>query len=239
MNPRSRLQALALLALALASQSAPAEGDPHRGAQQFRQCAACHSLEAGLHLTGPSLAGVVGRRAASAESFTRYSEALRDSGLTWDAETLDRWLAGPTELVPGTSMRVQPLPDPAARRDLIAFLAAAGEGEGAGAGSGGGAGGAMMGGMAPGRLPDLKAVGPNQQVKAITYCPDGYRVTLGTGDTHTFWEFNLRFKSDSSERGPQPGAPVIVATGMRGDRAQVVFAAPEEISAFIRRRCPG
>jgi cytochrome c len=51
------------------------------------------------------------------------------------------------------------------------------------------------------------------------------------------WEFNLRLKTDSSNDGPQAGKPVIVGTGMQGDRAAVVFAAPEEISAFIKSAC--
>ena len=51
------------------------------------------------------------------------------------------------------------------------------------------------------------------------------------------WEFNLRFKTDSSGEGPQSGKPFIVAAGMSGDRAFVVFAGPEEITAFIKRQC--
>jgi len=52
-----------------------------------------------------------------------------------------------------------------------------------------------------------------------------------------FWEFNLRFKTDGSERGPLRGKPVLVSAGMVGDRAQAVFSAPDEISAFIERNC--
>jgi len=55
--------------------------------------------------------------------------------------------------------------------------------------------------------------------------------------TLPFWEFNLRFKTDSSPNGPAPGKPVLVGQGMQGDRAQVVFSAPEEISSFIRKGC--
>ncbi len=77
-----------------------------------------------------------------------------------------------------------------------------------------------------------------QRVTSIGYCGDAYRVTLGTGEIYTFWEFNLRFKTDSSPDGPPSGAPAIVGQGMMGDRAQVVFAAPGEISAFIRKQCP-
>jgi cytochrome c len=52
-----------------------------------------------------------------------------------------------------------------------------------------------------------------------------------------FWEFNLRFKTDSSDKGPEPGHPVLIPASMMGDRAFVIFAAPEEISGFIESKC--
>ena len=64
------------VAVAVAGPAA-AEGDPESGAQHFRVCAACHSLEPGRHLTGPSLAGIWGREAGTVEGFTRYSEPQR------------------------------------------------------------------------------------------------------------------------------------------------------------------
>ena len=78
---------------------------------------------------------------------------------------------------------------------------------------------------------------PKQQVEAIRYCADAYFVTLATGKTFTFWEFNLRFKTDSSKDGPPKGKPAIVRAGMQGDRAFVVFSAPGEISTFVNRQC--
>jgi cytochrome c len=83
--------------------------------------------------------------------------------------------------------------------------------------------GGMMGG---GRVPDLKTLKPNMQVKAITYCHDTYRVTTADGKKRAFWERNLRLKTDSSKEGPQNGAPALVPAGMMGDRADVIFAAP-------------
>jgi len=74
-------------------------------------------------------------------------------------------------------------------------------------------------------------------VTAIRYCRDSYFVTLATGKTLPFWEFNLRFKTNGSPEGPAPGNPVILRAGMRGDRASIVFADPNEISRFIRKRC--
>ena len=83
----------------------------------------------------------------------------------------------------------------------------------------------------------LKEAGPQEQVARITYCQDGYRVATADGKTHIFWEFNLRLKTDSSADGPAPGHPVLLPASMQGDRAFVVFSAPEEISPAIRRAC--
>src|SRR3546814_7194444 len=86
-------------------------------------------------------------------------------------------------------------------------------------------------------LPDLKALGPEQQVAAIRYCGDTYRVTTAAGETLPFWEFNLRFKTDSSDKGPAEGKPALMPAGMMGDRASVIFAAPAEIRGFIQSKC--
>jgi len=92
------------------------------GAALFAQrCMACHSAEPGqISYTGPNLAGVVGRPAASTQF--RYSPALRNSGLTWTPEELDAFLASPLAKVPGTSMYIS-LPDAAQRQAVIAYLA--------------------------------------------------------------------------------------------------------------------
>lgn len=62
-------------------------------------------------------------------------------------------------------------------------------------------------------------------------------MTTADGNTRHFWERNLRLKTDSGQDGPQSGAPAIVPAGMMGDRADVIFAAPEEISKSIEPRC--
>jgi cytochrome c len=88
----------------------------------FAQCMSCHSVEAGKNLIGPSLHGVVGRKAASLPNYA-YSEALKNSGLTWDEATLDKWLANPAKDVPGNKMAFFGMPDPAKRKELIDWLA--------------------------------------------------------------------------------------------------------------------
>jgi cytochrome c len=93
-------------------------GDPGRGKTLYQACEACHSIDE--NDLGPRHRGVVGRRAGSIADYA-YSMALKNSGLTWDETTLDRWLTNPSALVPGTKMFFQ-IGDAQGRADLIAFL---------------------------------------------------------------------------------------------------------------------
>ena len=217
-----------LLVLAARPAFAAPAGDPVQGAQAFRSCASCHSIQPGQNMTGPSLAGVVGRNAGTLQSFHRYSDALKNSGIVWNVETLDAWLSNPAALVPGNDMLFPGMSNAVARRNIIAYLA---EGEAHPVAR---QSGMNMGG---GGLPNLKDASPGRQVKTIRYCEDTYTVRTAANTTLKFWEFNLRFKTDSSIHGPHKGEPVLVGQGMQGDRAQVVFASPAEISAFVKSEC--
>ncbi len=224
-----------LVVLALLACAAGAAGDAKRGAQLFRQCMACHSAADGEHMTGPSLAYVWGKKAAGEQDFLRYSDALKRSGLTWNDESLDKWLAAPQTMVPGTSMTFPGVKQPQARQDLVAYLKALAENKAPVAQEKGGMGG--MRGMGGGKA-DLRKAPPAGQVKSMTYCRDTYTVETADGNSQKIWEFNLRLKSDSSKLGPAPGKPVAVGAGMQGDRASIVFASPKEISEFIKAACP-
>ena len=219
----------AILAAVTSGQSFAA-GDATQGAQTFRYCMACHSAERGVNMTGPSLAGIFGRKAGSLASFHRYSEALARSGIVWDEGTLDAWIRNPAALVPGNQMQFPGIADAAARANLTAYLRKVSEEEISAVPPPGAAG-------TRGGLPDLKAAGVEARIKAIRYCDDTYTLTTAGGRTLKFWEFNLRFKTDSSVRGPRRDEPVLVPQGMRGDRAQAIFADPAEISAFIHKEC--
>jgi cytochrome c len=105
------------------SHSAGAAGEPELGATAFaRACAACHSLEPGRNMTGPSLAGVWGRKAGTLQSFDRYSPALKSSNVTWDAASLDQWLKKPSRFIPHSRMTFPGIADPQTRADLVAYL---------------------------------------------------------------------------------------------------------------------
>jgi len=109
------------LSLCLAS-LARADGSAANGEELFKhKCGTCHSVEAGKNRVGPSLASVVGRPAASIGTYT-YSAAMRRSGLTWDAATLDTYLTNPRAKVPETKMTFPGLPQANDRTDIIAYL---------------------------------------------------------------------------------------------------------------------
>lgn len=207
-----------------------ATGNAQAGARAFGTCASCHALEPGQNLTGPTLAGVWGRKAGTVESFARYSDALKTSNIVWNEQTLDRWLSDPKALVPGNYMVFPGVKDAQARANIIAVLKAASEG------SLDARTAAAATERAP-QLENLKSLGADQQVASISYCRDSYRVTTVAGATTPFWEFNLRFKTDSSDKGPAKDHPVLLPASMGGDRNFVIFSAPGEIGSFVKEKC--
>jgi cytochrome c len=231
---KGTLTALALLALT--AQASAAEGNPARGQRLFGACAACHSLQPDSNMTGPSLANVWNRKAGSLPSFNRYSDALKSANIVWNDKTLDEWIKDPQNIVPGNQMTFAGIKDAQPRADLLAFLKEGTQRGGSQAAQGGGMGG-MSGMMGGGNVPNLKKIDPAESVKAITYCKDTYTVTTANGQTRKFWERNLRLKTDASGDGPEKNAPALIRAGMAGDRADVIFADPSEISPFIAAKC--
>ena len=86
-----------------------------------KRCGGCHSLDRDKE--GPRLAGVYGRKAASVNSF-EYSEALKKAGIIWTDATLDRWLADPEKVAPGTEMMFH-VESAQERAAIIAYLKSA------------------------------------------------------------------------------------------------------------------
>jgi cytochrome c len=227
---------LVVTCLVLTGNIAFAQGDVGRGQRLFQNCGACHSLEPNKNLTGPSLSDVYGRKAGTLESFSRYSDALKSSGIVWDDKTLDAWIANPQAAVPGNEMTFPGIRDRQQRLDLLAFLKQATKpGSAIAQSPHSGMGGMMMGG---GKVPNLKKLDPEDLVRSVRYCKDTYEVTTSDGKKRKFWERNLRFKTDSGPDGPTNGAPALVPAGMAGDRADVIFSAPDEFAHFIQRNCP-
>ncbi len=227
---------VALVAAALFTPMALAgEGDARRGGELYRACIACHTIEPGLHTSGPSLAGLMGRAAGGAEGFVRYSPSLRGAGFDWDAAALDAWLADPEAMAPGNYMVFRGIADEQARTDLVAFLAVAT--------APGGAEKAVAEGLVPaayirGQAPEAIANAPPfARVTAIRHCGDSFFITSADGDEVPYWEKNVRLKIDSAETGPPPGVPVILGAGMRGDRVSVIFSSLAELQSQIGEKC--
>jgi cytochrome c len=116
---------IALVAcLAAPAFAAGAKPDVENGKTTFaQQCGICHAVSnaPGGPVAGPSMVGIVGRKAASVQGFPMYSAALKAYGVTWNAKTLDEFLINPMQKVPGTIMPMM-LADPKTRADVIAYI---------------------------------------------------------------------------------------------------------------------
>jgi cytochrome c len=111
----------AVLGLTQAAEARAADADA--GARVFKtQCGTCHAVVAGRNLVGPSLFGVVGRKAGDLPGF-RYSAANKGADFVWDEARLDPYLANPKAVIPGTSMLYAGLKNDEQRADVIAYLA--------------------------------------------------------------------------------------------------------------------
>jgi cytochrome c len=95
--------------------------DAQHGQQVFQQCTVCHTLDPSGSSLGPSLRGVVNRKAGSLPGF-RYSNAMSRAGFAWTAANLDAYLRDPQAKVPGNHMPFSGLPADKDRADLIAYL---------------------------------------------------------------------------------------------------------------------
>jgi cytochrome c len=120
-NGRMRRTVIAGMLLAASATTALA-ADPAAGEKIFKtQCGICHAVAAGQNRIGPTLFGVIGRTAGGVPGFN-YTADHKKLGITWDAATLDKYLANPRAMVPDTSMVYAGLKDDAERADLVAYL---------------------------------------------------------------------------------------------------------------------
>ncbi|MEK0081847.1 c-type cytochrome [Benzoatithermus flavus] len=108
----------------LAAGTAMADGNAANGEKVFKRCQACHVANADQNRVGPSLHGLFGRKAGTKEGFN-YSEAMKkkgEEGLTWDEETLAKYLEDPKAYIPGNKMAFPGLKKEDEREDVIAYL---------------------------------------------------------------------------------------------------------------------
>jgi cytochrome c len=113
-----------IAAAALCAAAAPAlAADPAAGEKAYAVCKACHRVgEGAKNGVGPTLNGVVGRPAASVEGFN-YSDAMKNSGITWDEANIAEYLKNPKQKIPGNKMAFPGVRDDAKVADIIAYLA--------------------------------------------------------------------------------------------------------------------
>ena len=117
---RAILSSLVLL-LPVLTHAAMAQ-DISAGERSFAKCRACHQVgEGARNLVGPELNGLIGRHSGAVEGYS-YSNANKNSGLTWDEATLDEYLTAPMKKIPGTKMAYAGLADAAKRAEMIAYL---------------------------------------------------------------------------------------------------------------------
>jgi len=116
----SGLLAAAVVSLGLSSTAMA--GDPALGEKVFKKCKACHVVDSDKNKTGPHLVNIMGRQAGSVEGFTKYSKAIKESGIVWDEATLDGFLEKPKAYLKGTRMAFAGLKKEEDRANVIAYL---------------------------------------------------------------------------------------------------------------------
>ncbi|HYD68431.1 c-type cytochrome [Azospirillum sp.] len=127
MKVASLAMSMGAVAVGVLLAAGPARADANQemmeaaGRLVFHRCQTCHSLDTSVNAFGPSLHGVVGRKAGTVPRF-EYSDAMRKSGITWTEDKLRQWVADNEKTVPGTRMRHVAITDVAEQDYLIAFL---------------------------------------------------------------------------------------------------------------------
>lgn len=116
-------RSLPVAAILLVGMTASA-ADPAEGKVDFNtHCRTCHSMNEGDNRLGPHLHNIVGKKAGTVEGFGNYSQSMRKSGITWDEQTLDNYIANPEKVVPNNSMKpYQGISDAATRKKIVAYL---------------------------------------------------------------------------------------------------------------------
>jgi cytochrome c len=118
----SRTPLILLLAVLLAPSPGAVAADAEAGKAEFNRCKICHAVEAGKpSAVGPNLHGMFGRKAGVSDNYA-YSEAMKNSGIVWDDDTLAKYLRAPRELVPGGKMAFPGIKDNEQLANLLAYL---------------------------------------------------------------------------------------------------------------------
>lgn len=121
----TRVSSLLASSLSLIAMTAGAQGEAESGDPQIafnNSCRTCHSMREGDNRLGPSLHGVVGRKAGTLDGY-KFSSAMQSSGIVWDETKLDQFIANPEQVVNGNAMKpFGGIDDPAQRKEIVAYL---------------------------------------------------------------------------------------------------------------------
>jgi cytochrome c len=114
----------AIIAWILLCAPAPALAQDDPGQVAFNNaCRTCHTTREGDNRLGPSLHGVIGRKAGSLSGYTNYSESMKKADLVWDKNNLDRFIANPDQVVAGNNMKPYGgITSAEERAKIVAFL---------------------------------------------------------------------------------------------------------------------
>jgi len=109
-------------AVLVASSGGALAADVAAGEQSFKKCLVCHSIGADAkNKVGPAQNGLDGRKAGTVEGFN-YSEANKNSGITWNEQTFKQYIKAPQAMIPGTKMTFAGVTDPQEADNLWAYL---------------------------------------------------------------------------------------------------------------------
>jgi cytochrome c len=123
MRNMGSITGVAALAVLLGGTAAYADGDAAKGEKVFGKCKTCHEIATAKNKVGPTLQGVIGRKAGTVEGF-KYSEAMTGSGVTWDAVTIAEYVAKPKEFIAGNKMAFVGLKKEDEIENLVAYIQA-------------------------------------------------------------------------------------------------------------------
>lgn len=112
---------IVFVTLALASSAAVADGDVAKGEKVFKKCKTCHFVDKEKNKVGPHLVGIMGRAAGAVDGF-KYSDAMKESGVTWDEETIAAYLADPKGYIKGNKMVFPGLKKEDQIADVVAYI---------------------------------------------------------------------------------------------------------------------
>jgi len=108
-------------AMVTGAAAAKAQGDPEKGERVFNKCRACHVVDQKQNRVGPHLVDIFGRGAGSVEGFN-YSDAMEESGIIWNEDTVAEYLAEPRGYIPGNRMAFPGLRKEQEIADVLAYL---------------------------------------------------------------------------------------------------------------------